>query len=78
MTWVNFRNACDTTRLKMKLRDAHGLRKAEEAEHVSGPVWVRREDFPGCLDHLPADRPAKAGTMVQSSRAPSGSRTQRR
>jgi hypothetical protein len=65
--WVNFRNACDTTRLKMKLRDAHGLRMAEDAEHVGGPVWVRREDFPGCLDHLPAEKPAKVGTMVRPS-----------
>lgn len=65
MTWVNFRLANETTRLKMKLRDPRGLRLAEDAEHVGGPVWVRRQDFPGCLDHLPDGKPEKVGTMIR-------------
>lgn len=69
MTWINFRETNGTTRLKMKLRDPHTLKQAEDAEiRFSGPIWIRREDFPGCLDHLPAEKPAKAGQMIKSAR----------
>ena len=64
MTFVNFRNADLEARFKMRLKNPEGFKKAQNAEDIDGPVWVRRQDFPGCLDHLTAVQPDGAGTIV--------------
>lgn len=69
MKWVNFRDAGDTARLKMKLRDPHTLKRALDAEILKGgPILVSTGDFPGALDHLPECIPGQEPGQIIRAR----------
>lgn len=66
MSWVNFRFVDEAARWKMRLHNAQAFRTLEDAEiRQSGGLWFRREAFPGCLDHLPDEKPSKHGQMFR-------------
>lgn len=63
---INFRRVDDAARWKMRLHNAEAFRKLEAAEIAKGGgIWFRREDFPGCLDHLPDQKPDGHGQMFR-------------
>lgn len=64
--FVNFRNCEPTTRHKMRLRNSRAVQDLENAEiRASGGLWIRKSDFPGCLDHMAAEKPNGHGQMFR-------------